>query len=224
VLLVEGMCIRCGIAGLKGEGFIKRFICVRNVTNYMEIVHKSIIIGHLPKSMKSNNEKLDVTLLKWRGYMEELELPFYINQSCALGIYRNGSLFPNERVVEFGVLAEDLTENKYHALTTGSKYDFHRENPHMAPMGLLYFHDLELQPVFFKGDKAFYNLTESIGIWFPQEYLKKENWGKIKYLDMDWNVPGNIEKYFECTYGDWRIPKSFIWANDALNKITWEQL
>jgi hypothetical protein len=146
-----------------------------------------------------------------------------------LGLFREGHFFESERVIELGVLDEDLTEEKFAALITEKKLanchiDFHRENEHVSHRGLLYFHDLELQPVQFKNHKAYYNLAGPTCIWFPEVYLLRENWGKIKYLDQDWNVPGNLPAFFQQTYGDWKVPRSFAWTTDAQNRCAYGDL
>ena len=169
-----------------------------------------------------NPSELDGVLLKWRANFEELGLPFIIYQSMCLGLIRNGKFF-NERVAEFAVLWDDV-RGCLDKLKS-PKYGFHNENPHVAEAGLLYFADCEIQVVCFKNNRAVYNLYGDYCLVFDEELLKRDNWTTYRYLDLDWNLPGNPEKYLEEAYGDWRTPKpDYHWQRDAHNLKKWDEI
>ena len=170
----------------------------------------------------------DQMMLKWKKILDDLGIPFYLNQSNCLAIYRDGKNFDENRSIDLAVLAEDLTTEKLNRLILDG-YIF-SENSHMDEIkrGLMYFEEakVELQPVYFTNGKAFYNLNGPECVWWPEEYLLKENWEKIKYLDIEWNIPGQTDKYLAHTYGeDWRTPrKEWYWANDAKNVVKFKDL
>lgn len=170
-------------------------------------------------------KELEEIMQRWKGYFKELELDFILNQSVVLGIYREHKLFVGERVMEFAVIGDDLTEAKFNSLRYDSKYKFRHEGEHAAPHGLLYFRDCELQPIYFKHGKGVYNLRGSDCLVYDEELLKKENWGTLPYKGELWKVPGNVEKFLEQAYGDWKTPKpSYNWVNDANNRMNWNDI
>ena len=59
---------------------------------------------------------------------------------------------------------------------------------------------------------------DSTGYSYPIELMKHK---KIKFLDIDINVPIESEKVLKYTYGeDWRLPKkNYIWHKDAKNLL-----
>ena len=166
--------------------------------------------------------ELDATLLKWRGYLGALGLPFVIYQSMCLGLIRNGEFF-DERVVELAVLWDDV-KDKLDALMA-PPHQYTHTNAHAADGGLMYFKDAEIQVVCFKNGKAVYNPLDSTCLVFSEELLKRENWTKYRYLDLDWNLPGNPEQYLTEAYGDWRTPHpGYRWYTDANNLVSWGEI
>ena len=171
-----------------------------------------------------NIEELNKVLLGWRGFFEELNLPFIIYQSMCLGLIRNGTFLP-ERVAEFGVLYDDVLPH-LDKLKTDPKYGFDHENEHLAPAGLMYFNNAEIQIVTFKNGKAVYNLYKHQCLVFDEDLLKRENWTTYRYLGLDWKLPGWPERYLEQAYGkDWRTPyPTYHWQKDAPNLVGWDEI
>ena len=166
-------------------------------------------------------------MLKWREILDTLDIPFYLNQSTAFGIYRDGENFENNRSLDLGVLGSDLSIDLINELTITGHVSSEQSHEREVKFGLRYFEDafVELQPVFFKNGKAFYNLHADLCLWWPEEYLLKEKWGKITYLGLEWNIPGQIEKYLAHYYGDWKTPKdSWSWTSESKNLVTYKEL
>jgi hypothetical protein len=141
-----------------------------------------------------------------------------------MGLYKNGKFF-EERVAEFAVIGTEL-EKHIESLRNDPKYQYASENPAQAPTGLMYFADCEIQPIYFKNGLAVYNLYHNDCLVYSEDLLKPENWTVYRYLDMDWNLPGNMERYCAEGYGpNWREPRlSYNWQRDANNKRNWAEL
>jgi hypothetical protein len=181
--------------------------------------------GMLQDWMDMKVNLLEEIMIKWRDFMKELDIPFILNQSVVLGLYREKRLFEGERVMEFASIGEDITKEKLNELETNPKYQFRCENSHETPHGLLYFRDLELQPIYFKNKKAVYNLQADKCLVYDEELLLKKNWSTLPYKGEMWLVPGNVEKFLEQAYGDWKTPnKSYNWQQHAHNKVVWKNI
>jgi hypothetical protein len=179
----------------------------------------------LVKWFAMKRESLEEIMFRWKGWLDELKIPFILNQSIVLGLYREKKLFESERVMEFAVLGEDLTEEKLNELKTNKKYQFQYESTHEAPIGLLYFRDLELQPIYFKNGKGVYNLLGNQCLVYSEDLLKKENWASLPYKGIDWPTPRNIPEFLTQAYGGWTVPnKSYNWQEHANNKMLWEKI
>lgn len=170
----------------------------------------------------SPEELLEVTK-RWKGFFDEMGIPFIIYQSMVLGLMRNGFFF-NERVAEFAVLGEDL-EPHIEKLKTDPRFAFQAEYPHSAPHCLLYFPDCEIAPIYRKNGKAVINMTDSTCLVFGEYLLDKSSWATFSYMDYDWPIPHNTEQYLTEAYGDWRIPRpNYSWSKDARNKMGWDEI
>ena len=168
-------------------------------------------------------QALEDVMKSWSDLLNKMEIPFILNQSIVLGIHRNGKIFPNERVMEFAVIGDDLTPDKLKELKENKDYGYHYESSHIVPIGLLYFRDLELQPIYFKNGKALYNLLEDDCLVYDEDLLRKENWEQIEYKENTYNVPKDREKFLTQAYGDWKTPNpSYNWKNDAKNRMKWD--
>jgi hypothetical protein len=177
----------------------------------------------IKKWFAMKRESLNEIMFRWRGWMDDLKIPFILNQSIVLGLYREQKLFESERVMEFAVKGEDLTEEKLKELKTNPKYQFQYESTHSAPIGLLYFRDMELQPIFFKNGKGIYNLLGDQCLVYDEDLLK--NWSSILYNGECWNAPNNIPEFLTQAYGDWTVPnKGYNWQEHAHNKTVWDNI
>jgi len=169
-------------------------------------------------------EDLNTAMLRWRKIFEDLHLPYILYQSTVLGLVRNGKLY-EERVAEFAIDGNDLTDEIYTKLKITEDYQWRNENPHKAPHGLMYFRDCEIQPIYFKNGKGIYNLLDDRCLVFSEELLKKENWETISYKGLDWPTPAKREQYLEEAYGDWKTPKPhYNWQTDANNEMKWDKI
>ena len=177
-----------------------------------------------------NKEQQDKTLLKWREILDKEGIPFYLNQSTCLAIYRDGKMFSYNRSVDLAILADDLSSEKI-TLLSNYKYLQHETK---QPYGILYFDTdektqiagCEIQVVYFKDEWAFYNLGLNICLVWDRKHLDKKNWGKVKYLGLEWNVPGGTDEYLAHTYGDdWKTPRSsWNWIAEQKNICSWESI
>lgn len=168
-------------------------------------------------------EELNFAMLKWRKIFNDMGLPFLLYQSVCLGLVRNRELLP-ERVMEFAVLGDDLTDHLYDRMVTEGKMIC--ENGHHTPHGLMYFDDCEIQPVYFKNGKAVFNLRGDDCLVYSEALFKHENWSTVRYMSLSWAIPGNTEQYLTEAYGfDWRVPhEKWSWETNAPNRTTWDKI
>lgn len=151
----------------------------------------------------------------------------FLMQGTALGAYRDKGFTPTEKDIDVGILYDSRkTLNRWHELigNRGLYKDFEIESysrPFKKTRTLcLWFKgqvkiDLVLwlpwtcangrQVYFTTSPERPWNVADRYALVHDQEMFKTR--GLVTMDGIDWDVPGDIEKYLELEYGpDWRTP------------------
>lgn len=150
------------------------------------------------------------TMLELKEFLDKIELPFLLTASTLLGIYRDKTTLGR---VEFSFLIKDFTPKKQKKLFKNGKFKKRAsENPLFT---IIDYHGkelIEIQPIYQIGDICYKNLSEDDCLVWPS-YLY-ENWKKIEFIGVEWNMPSDPEKWLEIYYNDWKTPR---------DKVDWQK-
>ena len=170
-------------------------------------------------------------LLKAKKMLDSLDIPFCISSGTLLGIIREGHLLAHEKDVDLAVISTDLPFRKRYALKKlGGCIG---ESTCQSGWGQISFAfdinpsiHLDISPVYFKGDIAFYNQQDDLCSIFPKKYFVKKNWVKVDYLLKKWNTPPEPEEFLKVIYGEnWRTPVfTWNWTKDSLNTRNFSEI
>jgi hypothetical protein len=173
----------------------------------------------------------EATLIFFDDYFKRHKLDYMIHASSLLHIVREGKLPISDNEIDLVCHGEDLNETN---MTEFKKDCWRMMYPHKDVYGEMYFSVntsigdgvyVALTPLWNKKGHVYLSVNENVVVeWTNKELYDKSNWKTIKYLDREFKVPGDPEKYLEMWYGaDWRTPLACSW-NDNKNVKKWEAL
>jgi len=101
---------------------------------------------------------------------------------------------------------------------------FQYEEKHLAPHGLLYFVDCEIQCVYFKNGKAVYNLGGRCA-WYSMRRCSARRTGRLTGI---WTWIGTYPGTREVSGASLRrledAQPAYSWTRDANNKANWDEI
>lgn len=169
-------------------------------------------------------------LIFFDDYFNKIGLDYMIHGSSLLHIIREGELNLDAEV-DLVCHGDDITDE---IMAEFNKSYFVKMYPCKEKYGEMYFSPIKdlttgafvaLTPLWNKKGHVYLSVIDNMVVEWPnKELYDKSNWSTIKYLDREFNVPGDPKKYLEMWYGnDWMTPLSCTW-NDNKSKKTWEEL
>lgn len=186
------------------------------------------------KYVPCGKENLDKALKECGEMLELMGIRYYLLFGTALGIYKNGCVFPWDWDLDIGILFEDLNKlDKELIIKKGftdlkiktdipkwKKEDGTMSNEFVTrtvsfkrysvrcDLDIIYESKCGQYKYIPKGRKREFMVASAPVSWFDEPK-------KIIYNEKEYNIPSSIEKYFESNYGpDWRIPK---WGHQNWN-------
>jgi len=164
-----------------------------------------------------NKEIGKITLFNFTDILDSLGIPFFLIQGTALGAYRDRGFTPTEQDIDIGVLFEDFTQDRltslYRTLIVFN-YEIQTFNLPFTRARLLTAKKsgcrVDVAAYMKWGDKRFATRTQDnrnlpeLSIVHDASMFEECRW--IRVFGRTFRVPGDIEKYLELTYGDWKTP------------------
>lgn len=165
-------------------------------------------------------DDLHETMRLAHAYFAEIKLPIFISSSTVLGILRNNKLY-DDRCIDISCIDSDYEVVKE---TLEKSPHYKARNMCEGKDGILYlnFHkgnDVELSIGYVQGNTIEFRPVEGWKAIYPYEPTYKT----LRYNELDWNVPTNIEEHMKLMYGDtwltdkqnseWNWKKSKVYPN-----------
>ena len=179
------------------------------------------------ETKKKGIEHIERALLAGADNLNALEIPFILVGGTLLGIIREGHVLAHDKDIDVAVLIEDLTEAKRSSLCRSIGF-IHNSAGHAGSGQFAYDYDGIHFDIFIYILNGKYRVTDPSGrgcLIFPKHLFEKNRWGKINYLDREWNTPSDPIEFIEYMYGkEWKTPIYVYSWKDAPNFRGWEDI
>lgn len=173
------------------------------------------------------------------NFLEENKIPYFLHGSTLLNIIRSNTVEPREnylfdKELNFGVLAEDFTEDMYRKMA--DKFAYFNPQNDKFPNFLIFFGPVGKPPQ----DSDHWRITPGFSLlarfWdigkyrveymgenhclvFPKEFFEKKNWGKVEFMGKTFNTPKGPADYFDYYFGIWKTEdKNWHWTKSTCER------
>lgn len=175
--------------------------------------------------------KIEEELIKFKNFMDDIGVEFFLVAGVCLGLVRNGALIKCDKDFDFGVMNErDLYKIEKEAKLLDYYDEIHITGEQNGKILWLkkYFGNyclpIEIIAHYTKDGCVYYN--RNMGpTWEYRKgrvvYAEKlfDVFGKVNFRGIDFNVPNPVDEYLAAFFGDdWRIPKEYTdWRYNCAN-------
>lgn len=162
-------------------------------------------------------------LITFHKKLVEANIEHWLQNGTSLGIYRQGDFIgDNWKDIDIGFFHKDIESVRQIALEVGLVL-FHEWRKELcfaySDKGIkikfdCFFHDTDEENIYWYAYKK--NNTDNIWNIEWRKTFSKEDFfplTKVKFLNNDFNLPGNIEKYLTTIYGNWKVPAPWKYEN-----------
>jgi phosphorylcholine metabolism protein LicD len=167
-------------------------------------------------------KKVEVELVKFKQFMDDIGVEFFLTAGVLLGIVRDGELIKVDKDFDFGVMKESDVE-KIRIEAEKRKYYDEIHYGLCVPKGTLfwlkkyidnYVLPIEIQVHYVKDNYTYYNRhLEDWKFSYGRLVWKRElfeNLAEINFKGIKLNIPNPAEDFLVTHYGeDWKTPKEY---------------